>query len=165
MTTVLIRPARPDDVPAIDALVRELAVYEKEPDAVEAVPEDFHRALFGPDPRVHCHVAEVEDGEGRREVVGIALWYVTFSTWRGRHGIWLEDLFVPPEHRRLGLGRALLRTLAAECEARGYARLEWWVLDWNSPAHGFYRSIGARPEDEWTVWRLDGSALRSLGGR
>ena len=154
-----IRPAEPGDVASIDALVRELAVYEKEPDAVEAVPEDFHRALFGPDPRVHCHVVEVEDSGGGREVVGIALWYVTFSTWRGRHGIWLEDLFVRPAHRKAGLGRALLHTLAAECAARGYARLEWWVLDWNEPAHAFYRSIGARPEDEWTVWRLDGNAL------
>ena len=154
-----IRPAEPGDVAAVDALVRELAVYEKEPDAVDAVPEDFHRALFGPDPRVHCHVAEVEDDEGRREVVGFALWYVTFSTWRGRHGIWLEDLFVRPEHRKSGLGRRLLQTLAGECARRGYARLEWWVLDWNEPAHGFYRSVGARPEDEWTVWRLDGPAL------
>jgi GNAT superfamily N-acetyltransferase len=159
-----VRPAAETDVDHIDALVRELAVYEKEPDAVEAAPEDFRTALFGPDPRVHCHVAEVE-ADGEWQVVGMALWYVTFSTWRGRHGIWLEDLFVRPEHRGLGLGRALLRALAAECTARGYARLEWWVLDWNSPAHGFYRSIGARPEDEWTVWRLDGDGLSTLGAR
>jgi GNAT superfamily N-acetyltransferase len=158
-----VRPAVPDDVPAIDALVRELAIYEKEPDAVQAVPEDFERSLFGPDPRVHCHVAEVTSADGRPEVFGMALWYVTFSTWRGRHGIWLEDLFVRPEHRGLGAGRALLQTLAAECTARGYARLEWWVLDWNEPAHGFYRSIGAHAEDEWTVWRLDGDELAALG--
>ncbi|MFP5346172.1 MAG: N-acetyltransferase family protein [Actinomycetes bacterium] len=164
MTEGRVRPATPDDVPVIDRLVRELAVYEKEPDAVEAVPEDFRVALFGPDPKVHCHVAEVVDDTGKAEVVGMALWYVTFSTWRGRHGIWLEDLFVRPGDRGLGLGRSLLQVLAAECTARGYARLEWWVLDWNSPAHAFYRSLGARPEDEWTVWRLDGDRLSALGG-
>lgn len=158
---VTIRPARLDDVPTIDALVHELAVYEKEPDAVEATPDDFAAALFGPDPRVHCHVAEVTPPGGEPEVVGMALWYVTFSTWRGRHGIWLEDLFVRPAHRGLGVGRQLLQTLAAECAARGYARLEWWVLDWNTPAHGFYRSLGATPQDEWTVWRLDGEALHA----
>ncbi|MFP5335558.1 MAG: N-acetyltransferase family protein [Actinomycetes bacterium] len=157
-----VRPAEPADVHAIDGLVRELAVYEKEPDAVEAVPDDFAAALFGPDPRVHCHVAEVDLPDGP-QVVGLALWYVTFSTWRGRHGIWLEDLFVRPERRGLGLGRALLSALAAECTARGWARLEWWVLDWNSPAHGFYASLGAVPQDEWTVWRLDGESLASLG--
>lgn len=158
---VTIRPALPDDVPVIDALVHELAVYEKEPDAVEATPDDFATALFAPDPRVHCHVAEVRLPGGEPQVVGMALWYVTFSTWRGRHGIWLEDLFVRPAHRGLGIGRQLLQALAAECSARGYARLEWWVLDWNTPAHGFYRSLGASPQDEWTVWRLDGEALRS----
>jgi GNAT superfamily N-acetyltransferase len=159
MTQCRVRPATESDVPVIDALVRELAVYEREPDAVEAAPEDFHRALFGPDPRVHCHVAEVADGDSSWQVAGMALWYVTFSTWRGRHGIWLEDLFVRPEHRGLGLGRALLQALAAECTERGWARLEWWVLDWNAPAHGFYRGAGALPQDEWTVWRLDGDAL------
>ncbi|HEX5534918.1 MAG TPA: GNAT family N-acetyltransferase [Actinomycetales bacterium] len=158
-TKVTVRPARRDDVPVIDALVRELAVYEREPDAVEAVPEDFDVALFGPDPRVFCHVAEVSDSEGKTEVIGMALWYLTFSTWRGRHGIWLEDLFVRPQYRGLGAGRMLLESLAEECRAKGYARLEWWVLDWNEPAHGFYRSLGAAPQDEWTVWRLDGDAL------
>lgn len=157
-----VRAVRPGDVETIDALVRELAVYEREPDAVEAGVDDFRSALFGPDPRVHCHVAEVR-ADGGWQVVGMALWYVTFSTWRGRHGIWLEDLFVRPEHRGLGLGRSLLQTLAAECVARGWPRLEWWVLDWNEPAHGFYRSIGALPQDEWTVWRLDGEGLGALG--
>jgi GNAT superfamily N-acetyltransferase len=171
-----VRPAVPADVPAIDALVRELAAYEREPDAVEARPEDFAAALFGPDPRVHAHVAEVDAGDGagggiggtcRGEpgVVGVALWYVTFSTWRGRHGIWLEDLFVRPEHRGLGLGRALLGELAAEADRRGYARFEWWVLDWNTPAQGFYRALGATPQDDWTVWRLDGDGLAELAGR
>jgi GNAT superfamily N-acetyltransferase len=166
MTDVSIRMARPDDVPAIDGLVRELALYEREPDAVEATPDDFARALFGPDPRAHCHVAEVADDGTEPEVIGIALWFVTFSTWRGRHGIWLEDLFVRPERRGLGVGKALLQALAAECAARGYARLEWAVLDWNDPAHSFYRRAGATPQDEWTVWRLDGDALATfaIGG-
>lgn len=157
-----VRTAVAADVPTIDALVRELAEYEREPDAVQATPEDFRAALFGPNPRVHCHVAEI-DGPGGPEVVGMAIWYVTFSTWRGRHGLWLEDLFVRPGHRRLGLGRALLNTLAAVCLERGYRRMEWWVLDWNSPAHDFYRTLGAVAQDEWTVWRLDDSALRELG--
>lgn len=154
-----VRPAREDDVPAIDALVRELAVYEREPDAVEATPEDFRTALFGPDPRVHCLVAEA-DGE----VVGLALWFLTFSTWTGRHGIWLEDLFVRPDHRGSGLGRALLGELAAECTRRGLTRLEWTVLDWNTPAQGFYAALGAVPMDDWTTWRVHGDALDRLGG-
>jgi GNAT superfamily N-acetyltransferase len=160
-----VRPARPDDVDAVHALVRELAVYEREPDAVEATVEDLAAALFGPDPRVHCHVAEVDevaDGSGGPRVVGMALWFVSFSTWRGRHGIWLEDLFVRPEHRGSGAGRALLRSLAEVCAERGWARLEWAVLDWNTPAHGFYRSLGAAPQDEWTTWRLDGDGLHAL---
>jgi GNAT superfamily N-acetyltransferase len=98
------------------------------------------------------------------DVVGFALWYVTFSTWKGRPGLWLEDLFVRPSARGLGLGKRLLQELAGVCLARGYARFEWWVLDWNEPAQGFYRSLGARAEDEWTTWRVDGEALRALGG-
>lgn len=160
--SVTVRPARPEDVEVIDALVRELAVYEKEPDAVEAVPQDFAVALFGPDPKVHCHVAEVTEPGGEAEVVGMALWYVTFSTWRGRHGLWLEDLFVRPERRGLGLGRKLLQALAAECTARGYARLEWWVLDWNTPAIGFYERLGAIAMSEWTTFRLTDDALERL---
>jgi GNAT superfamily N-acetyltransferase len=156
-----IRAARPDDVTAIRRLVLELAEYEREPDAVEATAEDFTAALFGPDPLVHAHVAEVEGAEGPA-VAGMAVWYVTFSTWRGRHGLWLEDLYVRPEHRRLGLGQALIAELAAICQRRGYARFEWSVLDWNEPAHAFYRSIGAIPQDEWTVWRVDGPRLRAL---
>lgn len=140
--------------------MRELARYEQAPEQAVATEEQFAAALFGPDPRVHCHVAEVAG-----EVVGLALWYVTFSTWLGRHGIWLEDLYVRPAHRRSGSGRALLTELAALCAERGYGRLEWWVLDWNEPAHGFYRSLGARPQEEWTVWRLDGDELGRLAGR
>lgn len=158
-----IRPARPDDVGGIHALVHELAVYEREPDAVDATPQDLADALFGTDPLVHCHVVEAATEDGASDLVGVAIWYVAFSTWRGRHGIWLEDLFVRPSGRGLGIGRALLQALAAECTARGYARLEWAVLDWNEPAHEFYRSLDAVPQDDWTVWRLDGEALDLLG--
>jgi GNAT superfamily N-acetyltransferase len=153
----VIRLARPDDVPQILALIHELAVYEREPDSVEATEDGLQAALFGPDPRVWVHVVE-EDGE----VVGHALWYVNFSTWSGRHGIWLDDLYVRPEHRGKGHGLALLRTLADICVERGYARLEWWVLDWNELAIGFYRSLGAVAMDEWTVNRVTGDALHQL---
>jgi GNAT superfamily N-acetyltransferase len=156
-----IRPAQPSDVDAIVELVRELARYEREPDAAQATTDDFHAALFGLDPRVHAQVAEVEL-DGRWAVVGMAVWFVSFSTWTGRHGLWLEDLFVLPEHRRLGLGRALLATLAGVCAENSWTRFEWWVLDWNEPAHAFYRSLGAVPQDEWTTWRLDGDQLAAL---
>lgn len=156
-----VRPATPDDVPALVELVHALAAYERQPDAVEATSEDFVAALFPGDgaPTAHAHVAEV-DGE----VVGMAVWFVSFSTWTGRNGIWLEDLFVRPEHRGLGLGRDLLAALARECVARGWRRLEWWVLDWNEPAIGFYRSLGAEPQDEWTTFRLTGAALATVAG-
>lgn len=155
----LIRTAEPADVPVVLALVGELAAYEREPDAVETTEPMLHAALFGPQPVASCHVAVGPDGD----VVGFALWYVTFSTWKGRPGLWLEDLFVRPAARGTGLGRQLLQALAAVCLERGYARFEWWVLDWNEPAHGFYRSLGARPQDEWTVWRVDGDRLLGLG--
>jgi GNAT superfamily N-acetyltransferase len=155
----VIRPAAPADVPVVLDLVHELAAYEKEPDAVEATEELLAAALFGPEPVASCHVAEVDGA-----VVGFALWYVSFSTWQGRPGLWLEDLFVRPEARGLGLGTQLLQALAQVCAERGYGRFEWWVLDWNVDAQGFYRSLGARPEDDWTVWRVDGDALGSLGG-
>jgi GNAT superfamily N-acetyltransferase len=156
----VIRTATPYDVPVILQLVHELAIYEKEPDAVRATEADLHAALFGDDPVASCHVAE-QDGD----VVGFALWYRTFSTWTGQPGLWLEDLFVRPEARGSGLGKALLVELAATCAERGWTRFEWWVLDWNEPAQGFYRSLGARPEDEWTVWRVDGEALAALAAQ
>jgi GNAT superfamily N-acetyltransferase len=156
-----VRPAAPGDVEQIDALVRELATYEREPDSVKATVDDFRAALFGSNPRVHCHVAEVSGPDGPK-IAGMALWFVSFSTWRGRHGIWLEDLFVQPEHRRLGLGRALLEALAQICVERGYQRLEWWVLDWNTLAHDFYRSLGAEPQSDWTTWRVHDEALTRL---
>ena len=141
-------------MPAVLALVRELAAYEREPDAVVATEDGLRAALFGDSPAVFCHVAE--DGG---EVVGFALWFLNFSTWLSRHGIYLEDLYVRPSHRGTGLGKALLETLTSIARERGYGRVEWWVLDWNEPARAFYRSLGARPMDEWTVWRLTGDAL------
>ena len=153
----MIRAAAPADVPVVLQLVRDLATYEREPDAVEATEDLLREGLFGAAPSAYCHVAEL-DGS----VVGFALWYVTFSTWKGRPGLWLEDLFVQPEARGHGVGKALLQHLASVCVERGYARFEWWVLDWNVDAQGFYRSLGARAEDDWTVWRVDGDALQSL---
>jgi GNAT superfamily N-acetyltransferase len=158
-----VRPAQPHDADRIALLVRELASFQGVPDEVEATSDDFAAALFASDPRVHCLVAEVSHDDGSVEVVGMALWFVTFSTWKGRHGIWLEDLFVLPDYRRLGLGRALIEALAAECVARGYARLEWMVLDSNESAPGFYRSLGASVHDELRLWRLDGQDLYRLG--
>lgn len=162
-----VRPAEPGDVPAIVALVQALADYEREPDAAEGTAADFHAALFAPEPRVHALVAEVQAGADPDDpdgwvVGGIAVWYVTFSTWKARHGIWLEDLFVLPEHRRHGLGRSLLTALAGICAREGWPRFEWWVLDWNEPAHRFYESLGAVRQDDWTTWRVDGAALEEL---
>ena len=156
----MIRVATPADVPVLLELVIELAVYEKEPDAVVATAPLLHEALFGDDPVAWCHVAE-QDGA----VVGFALWYRTFSTWTGRPGLWLEDLYVRPAARGTGQGRALLQALAGVAVERGWTRFEWWVLDWNTPAQGFYRSVGAQPQDDWTVWRVDGDALRSLAAQ
>lgn len=155
-----VRPARAADVPRLMALVHDLAAYERAPEAVEATEEDLRRALF-PDhgrPATFAHVAEV-DGL----VVGMAIWFTSFSTWTGRHGIWLEDLYVDPAHRGTGLGRELLVALARTCVERGWTRLEWWVLDWNEPSIAFYRSLGAEAQDEWTTYRLDGDALARLG--
>jgi GNAT superfamily N-acetyltransferase len=151
--------AGPDDIPAILGLVHELAVYEREPNAVEATEADFQVALFpqGHPPTAFAHVAVV-DGT----VVGMAIWYVTFSTWLGASGIWLEDLFVSPGHRGSGLGKAMLATLAGVCAERGYGRLEWWVLRWNTPSIGFYDSLGGQPMDEWLTYRLEGPALDNL---
>ncbi|GAB3493918.1 GNAT family N-acetyltransferase [Nocardiopsis coralliicola] len=157
----MIRPARPDDVPAILAMIHALAEYEREPDAVEATAADVERALFGEHPAAFCHLAC--DAEGT--AVGFALWFLNFSTWTGQHGIYLEDLYVDPASRGEGHGRALLAELARLCTERGYRRLEWSVLNWNTPSIAFYRSLGAVPMDEWTVFRLSGGALAELGGR
>jgi GNAT superfamily N-acetyltransferase len=152
-----IRPARPGDVAAIHRLIRELAEYERSLDQVAGAEDDLRRALFGAAPAVFAHVAEHEGA-----VAGFALWFLNYSTWTGRHGIYLEDLYVTPALRRHGYGRALLAELARTCVDRGYARLEWSVLDWNEPALGFYASLGAVAMDEWTVHRLAGPALAEL---
>lgn len=156
----MIRPARVEDVPVILTLIRELAIYEREPDAVVATEDDLRTALFGPDPAVFAHVAE-EDGT----VVGYALWFLTYSTWLGRHGIHLEDLYVTPAARGRGHGKALLTELAAIAVERGYGRVEWSVLDWNRPAIDFYESLGAEPMSDWTTYRLTADALTKLGTR
>jgi GNAT superfamily N-acetyltransferase len=153
----VIRPAGPQDVPRIYALIRELADYERSLPEVVATQDQVRSSLFGPEPAVFAHVA-VHEGT----VVGFALWFLSYSTWLGTHGIYLEDLYVTPAMRGSGLGRALLAELAAICVQRGYGRLQWWVLDWNSAAIGFYRSLGAEPRDEWTVFRLAGPALADL---
>ncbi|OII63268.1 GNAT family N-acetyltransferase [Streptomyces sp. CC53] len=156
----MIRTAVSADVPLIHAMVRELALYEKALEEARATEEQLREALFGERPAAFAHVAQDESGE----VVGFALWFLNFSTWRGVHGIYLEDLYVRPEARGGGHGRALLRELARICVERGYERLEWSVLDWNEPAIGFYRSLGAVAMDEWTVHRLTDGALAALGG-
>ncbi|MEV4901321.1 GNAT family N-acetyltransferase [Citricoccus sp. NPDC055426] len=156
-----IRPARPDDVPHILRLIHDLAVYEREPDAVKNTPEALTWHLFGEHPAVFCHVVEEGGGEGgEATVVGLALWFLNYSTWEGTHGIWLEDLYVDPAARGRGHGKALLLHLASLAAERGYARMEWTVLDWNEPSIGFYRALGAAPLDEWTTYRLSGEALR-----
>jgi GNAT superfamily N-acetyltransferase len=155
----MIRPARLADVPQLHRLIRELADYERSADQVVGTEDDLRRALFGEQPAVFALVAEHQ-----ADVAGFALWFLNYSTWLGRHGIYLEDLYVTPALRRHGYGRALLAELARICVERGYGRLEWSVLDWNSPAIGFYSSLGAVAMDEWTVHRLTGPALRALAG-
>jgi GNAT superfamily N-acetyltransferase len=155
----VIRAARIDDVPAIYRLVRELAQYEKALAEVTATEQDLRRSLFGPDPAIFAHVAADDDGV----VVGFALWFLNYSTWTGAHGIYLEDLFVEPAMRGHGHGKALLTELAHICAERGYQRLEWAVLDWNTPSIEFYQAVGARAMDEWETYRLTGPALTALG--
>jgi ribosomal protein S18 acetylase RimI-like enzyme len=157
-----VREGREPDVETVVAMVNELAAYERAAEQVRVTPEQLHRALFagaapGGHPAAYLLVAEEGD-----EPVGFALWFLNFSTWEGVHGIYLEDLYVRPEHRGSGAGRALLTTLARIAQERGYARVEWSVLNWNEPAIGFYRRIGATPLEEWTTYRLTGSALTSL---
>lgn len=155
--TVTTRRAQPSDVPLIGALIRELAEYERDPGAAQASDRDLHAALFGERPVAECLIGEV-DGEAQ----GMALFFTNFSTWTGRPGIYLEDLFVRPGARGRGLGKALLAAVAQLAVERGCRRVEWSVIDWNEPAIGFYRALGARPMDQWTVWRVDGEALARL---
>ncbi len=156
--TIAIRPATPADLPLIAQLIRDLAVYEKLADEVRFDEAVLGQKLFGPRP-----YAEVVIGEADGQAQGFALFFHNFSTFEGRPGIYLEDLFVRPEARGSGLGKALLAHLAALAVDRDCARLEWSVLDWNAPAIGFYQKLGARLMEEWTVMRLDGPELSRLG--
>jgi GNAT superfamily N-acetyltransferase len=152
-----IRKAEPRDAALIHELICGLAEYERLAHEVDATPAQVAEALFGPEPRVFCDIAEW-DGEP----AGFALWFYNFSTFRGRCGIYLEDLFVRPEHRGRGIGKALLSRLARRCAEEGLARLEWAVLDWNAPSIAFYESLGARPQSDWIVYRLTEGALEAL---
>lgn len=152
-----VRPAIASDVPEILALIKALAEYEKALDQVTATDEDLLTAFFSENPQVFCHVATREDA-----VVGIAIWHLNFSTWLGKHGIYLEDLYVVPDERGRGHGMELLKALAKICVERDYERFQWWVLDWDAPSIEFYKSIGAEAMDEWTVFRLSGTTLSNL---
>lgn len=155
---VTVRPATPADIPLIVALVRELAEYEELTEAVDSTSAHFETCFFGPTPRVFCEIAALNGVAG-----GFAVWFYNFSTFRGRHGIYLEDLYARPSMRGHGLGKALLQSLAARCVAEDLPRLEWSVLDWNTPAIAFYRAQGAVLLDDWTTCRISGDALARLG--
>ncbi len=154
---VTIRSAQRSDVPALIAMVRELAEYEKAPEQAIATEADFTRDLFGENPRVHALVVE-DSGE----VVAYAFYFLNYSTWLGRHGIYLEDLYVRPAFRGRGFGKALLVRLAQECVEKGYGRLDWSVLDWNTPSREFYAVLGAEGLTEWVPYRAQGDALANL---
>lgn len=152
--SLAIRPAAPADTALIFALVCELADYENLQSEVDATPEEIARALFAPEPRLYCDIAEWAG-----EPAGFAVWFLNFSTFRGRHGLYVEDLFVRPQFRGRGIGKALMRRLAQRCIDDNLARFEWAVLDWNAPSIAFYKSIGAQVMDQWKICRLSGTAL------
>ena len=152
-----IRDAVQADLPKILQFIKDLAEYEKAPNEVVLSISDLEQSIFGTNPQVYCLIAELEN-----EVTGFAVWHLNYSTWLGKHGIYLEDLYVDPKYRGQGHGKALLRKLAQICVERGYKRLQWWVLDWNQSAIDFYKSIGAEPMDQWTVFRVSGSSLEKL---
>ncbi|AYO96916.1 MULTISPECIES: GNAT family N-acetyltransferase [Xanthomonas] len=152
-----IRSATPEDVPLLHELITALAVYEREPDAVKAGLEELRASLFGDGATAHALICE-QDGQA----LGFAVYFFNYSTWLGRNGLYLEDLFVRPEARGKGAGLALLRHLAQLAVQRGCGRFEWSVLDWNQPAIDFYKAVGARPMDGWTVYRLDGERLAAF---
>jgi GNAT superfamily N-acetyltransferase len=153
-----IRPAKREEVGEVLQLIQDLATYEKAPEQVEASKDDLLNTIFAKEPRVFCDLVEVD---GR--IAGMAIWFLNYSTWQAKHGIYLEDLYIKPEFRARGYGKALLKHLAQICDKEGYGRLQWWVLDWNSPAIEFYKSFGAEAMDEWTVYRTSGQALKDLG--
>ena len=157
-TDLTIRPAIAADAGVVVDFIRALAEYEKLGDQAQATQADIVRDLFCPDPKVFCEIAEW-DGKP----VGFALWFYTYSTFQGRHGIWLEDLFVDPSMRGKGIGKALLVHLARRCVAESLGRFEWWVLDWNEPSIEFYKAQGGVMQDEWTKVRVEGDALQKLG--
>ena len=152
-----IRLAKPEDIADIHRLIYELAVYEKAPEQMVATVDQISESLFKDNPVAFAHVAEV-DGQ----IVGIALWFLNYSTWLGKPGIYLEDLFVQPEYRSHGIGKGFMKTLARLCTERGYERFQWWVLDWDKPSIEFYKSLGAVPMEDWTVFRLSGDALKKF---
>ena len=158
--SLTVRPARPTDVPAVVAMVHELAAFEQAPQECRLTEEQLDAALFAEHPALFGHVAV----EGSDQPVGMMLWFLNYSTWAGVHGIYLEDLYVRPDARNSGAGRAMLATLADLCVRRGYARLDWSVLHWN-PAREFYHAIGAEPVDEWIPYRLTGEGLHRLAAR
>ena len=155
----MIRYARKEDAPRILQLIKDLAEYEKAPLEAKATLQQIEETIFGDTPSAFCHVAEV-DGE----VIGIAIWFLNYSTWLGKPGLYLEALYVDPAHRGKGFGMEFLRTLAKICVEREYERFQWWVLDWNEPSIELYKSIGAVPMDEWTVFRLSGDSLKNFAG-
>ncbi len=154
MADLAIRPAHIEDTDLIMQFIVDLAIYEKEPDAVVTSPEMIKQTMFCNAPQVHCLIAEL-DGQP----VGFAVYFFSYSTWLGKHGIYLEDLFVSPESRGSGAGKALLKELAKIAVAKNCGRVEWSVLDWNEPSIEFYEAMGAMPKNGWTVYRLDGAAL------
>lgn len=158
MTDLSIRPATAADAQLILRFIADLADYEKLSHEVKATQADIVRDLFGAAPKVFCEIAEWGG-----EPVGFALWFYTYSTFQGQHGIWLEDLYVDPALRGKGIGKALLMHLAQRCVAEDLGRFEWWVLNWNTPSIDFYKAQGGVMQDEWTKVRVDGPALQKLG--
>jgi GNAT superfamily N-acetyltransferase len=156
--TLLIRTAVAGDAGLVLEFIRKLAEYEHRLDEVVASEAEIDAALFGTTVRAYCDIAEWEGTP-----VGFAVWFYNFSTFKARNGIYLEDLFVEPDHRGKGIGKALLRRLAQRCSEEGLPRLQWWVLNWNAPSIAFYRSLGAEAMDDWTVYRVSGEALQKLG--
>lgn len=154
---VIVREAKLDDIPIILKYIKDLAEYEKSPEEAVLTESDLKSSFFTESPQVYCLLSELDN-----HVTGIAIWHLNYSTWLGKHGIYLEDLYVDPKYRGQGHGKALLAALAKICVDRGYPRLQWWVLDWNKSAIDFYASIGANAMDEWTVFRVSGKELGIL---